>query len=251
MVTVAPDPSMEVVRHEQPSMKEVQPLCTRGIVLGPSGSGKGVLLQWLITQAYRYPAVKRVYVWSPSVDVAPEWEVVKRYSRDVLGVDQSKEQTFFSEFRANDLQEVINTQEAVISYIRKTKQKVAWPNILIIFDDLADSPEFMRREKLLHQLFIRGRWSSISTLVSTQVWRALAPECRKQATAVYCFRLRNSADLDGLVEELAAVHPRGKKGILDLYHRAVTEPYGFLYADLMQKDPAEMFKNKRFEPLGL
>ena len=43
----------------------------------------------------------------------------------------------------------------------------------------------------------------------------------------------------------------GKKGILDLYHRAVTEPYGFLYADLMQKDPAEMFKNKRFEPLGL
>ena len=109
----------------------------------------------------------------------------------------------------------------------------------------------MRREKLLHQLFIRGRWSSISTLVSTQVWRALAPECRKQATAVYCFRLRNSADLDGLVEELAAVHPRGKKGILDLYHRAITEPYGFLYADLMQKDPAEMFKNKRFEPLGL
>ncbi len=80
---------------------------------------------------------------------------------------------------------------------------------------------------------------------------ALAPECRKQATAVYCFRLRNPADLDGLVEELAAVHTRGKKGILDLYHRAVTEPYGFLYADLMQKDPSEMFKNKRFEPLGV
>ena len=96
MPIVAPDPSMEVVRHEQPSMKEVQPLCTRGIILGPSGSGKGILLQWLITQAYRFPAVKRVYVWSPSVDLAPEWEVVRRYSKEVLGVDQEKEKTSFS-----------------------------------------------------------------------------------------------------------------------------------------------------------
>ena len=71
MATVAPDPSMRVVRHEQPSMKEIQSLCTTGIVLGPSWSGKGVLRQWLITQAYRCPAVKRVYVWSPSVNVAP------------------------------------------------------------------------------------------------------------------------------------------------------------------------------------
>ena len=85
------------------------------------------------------------------------------------------------------------------AYTRKNKQKAAWPNILLVFDDLADSPEFMRREKLLHRLFIRGRWASISTLVSTQVWRALAPECWKQATTVYCFRLRNSADLDGHV----------------------------------------------------
>ena len=249
MPTVEPDPTTEIIRHEQPEMEEVQPLCTRGILLGPSGSGKGVLLQWLITQAYRFPAVKRVYVWSPSVDLAPEWEVVRRYSKEVLGVDQDREKTFFSEFRAEGLQEVIDTQEAVISYMRKSKQKAAWPNILLVFDDLADSPEFMRREKLLHRLSIRGRWASISTLVSTQVWRALAPECRKQATAVYCFRLRNQADLDGLVEELAAVHPKGKKGILELYRRATSEQFGFLYCDLMQRDPDLMFKDKQFRSL--
>ena len=75
-------------------------------------------------------------------------------------VDQDKEKTFFSEFRAEDLQDVIDTQEAVIAYMRKNKQKAAWPNILLVFDDLADSPEFMRREKLLRRLFIRGRWAS-------------------------------------------------------------------------------------------
>ena len=96
---------------------------------------------------------------------------------------------------------------------------------------------------------LRGRWASISTLVSTQVWRALAPECRKQATAVYGFRLRNSADLDGLVEELAAVHPKGETGILELYRRATSGQFGFLYCDLMQRDPGLMFKDKSFRPL--
>ena len=104
-------------------------------------------------------------------------------------------------------------------------------------------------ETYMHHLFIRGRWASISTLVSTQVWRALAPECRKQATAAYCFRLRNSADLDGLVEELAPVHPEGKKGILELYRRATSEQFGFLYCDLMQRGPNLMFKDKQFRPL--
>ena len=73
------------------------------------------------------------------------------------------------------------------------------------------------------------------------MWITLAPECRKQATAVYCLRLRNQADLDGLVEELAAVHPKGKKGILELYRRATSEQFGFPYGDLMQRDPDLMF----------
>ena len=66
---------------------------------------------------------------------------------------------------------------------------------------------------------------------------------------MYCFRLRNSADLDGLVEELAAVHPKGKKGILELYRRPTSEQFGFLYCDLMQRDPDLMFKDQHFRPL--
>ena len=255
MSNVVPNPSMEVVRHEQPAMEEGQPLCTRGIILGPSGSGKGVLLQWLITQAYRFPAVKRVYVWSPSVDLAPEWEVVRRYSKEVPGVDQQKEKTFFSEFHPADLQEVISTQEAVVAYIKKQNQsrskKQALPNVLLVFDDLADTPSFMKREKLLHQLYIRGRHNALSVITATQVWKALAPECRKQATALCIFKLRNAADLDGLAEELGAVHPDGKKGVLALYRQCVAEPYGFLYCDLLAKDANRMFYQKDFEPLAL
>ena len=103
---VAPDPTTEVVKYEHaPSLEGPQELPTRAVLLGPSGSGKSIALQWLLTspQAYRHPAVRRIYVWSPSVDIAPLLEVVKKYNREVLGVDQDDEKTFFSEFNAADL----------------------------------------------------------------------------------------------------------------------------------------------------
>ena len=119
---VAPDPTSEVVKYgPAPGLDGPQPLPTRAVALGPSGVGKGVLLSWLFTspEAYRYPAVRRVYVWSTSVDISPDWEPLKKYSRDVLKVDQQMERTFFSEFRSEDPQEVISTQEAVVAYIKK------------------------------------------------------------------------------------------------------------------------------------
>ena len=59
------------------------------------------------------------------------------------------------------------------------------------------------------------------------------------------------ADLDGLAEELGAIHPDGKKGVMALYRMATSEPYGFLYCDLMAKDPFQIFHDKNFQPLGL
>ena len=109
----------------------------------------------------------------------------------------------------------------------------------------------MKREKLLHQLYIRSRHNAISVVTATQVWKTLASECRKQAAALYIFRLRNYAGLDGLAEELGAVHPNGKKVVMALYRIATSEPYGCPYCDLMAKDPFQIFHDKDFEPLGL
>ena len=68
---------------------------------------------------------------------------------------------------------------------------------------------------------------------------------------MYLFKIRNHGDLDGLAEELGAVHKDGKKGVLALYHQCVAEPYGFLYCDLLAKDVNKMFHNKDFEPLTI
>ena len=106
--------------------------------------------------------------------------------------------------------------------------------ILIIVDDFADSPSFVRSSKLLHSLYTRGRHSYISVITATQVFNALHPIIRKNATDLYIYRLRNYRDLEALIEELSALAP--KKALLEMYNAATEEPYSFWYINLMEKD---------------
>ena len=121
----------------------------------------------------------------------------------------------------------------------KKQKKTKLFQILIIIDDWADSPSFVRNNKLLHSLYTRGRHSAISVITATQVCNALHPIIRKNATDLYIYRLRNYRDLESLVEELSALAP--KKTLLEIYNLATEEPYSFLYVNLMQNNINKMF----------
>jgi hypothetical protein len=125
--------------------------------------------------------------------------------------------------------------------------------ILIIIDDFSDSPEFTRKSKLLHQLYIRGRHNCISTTTSTQKYYAIAPIVKINQTNLIIFRLRNYKDLESIVEELSALAP--KSTLLQMYNEAVKDPYSFLFINLSAHDKNHMFymvlrtrlsKTKRF-----
>ena len=45
------------------------------IITGPSGSGKGILLQSMILDIYR-GVFERTYIWSPSISVDSNWTPV-------------------------------------------------------------------------------------------------------------------------------------------------------------------------------
>ena len=47
------------------------------IIIGPSGSGKGILLQSMILDIYR-DVFARIYIWSPSIAVDSNWTPVKK-----------------------------------------------------------------------------------------------------------------------------------------------------------------------------
>ena len=66
---------------------------------------------------------------------------------------------------------------------------------------------------------------------------------------MYVFRLRNYKDLEAIVEELSAV--ADKKTLLDIYHLATSEPFSFLFVNLMSHDKNKLFHIKFSQTISL
>ena len=222
------------------SKYEVAPkLPMRSMLCGPSSSGKTVLLSNMILDIYR-DCFSRIYIWSPSINVDSTWKPVNDYIRDHIKPNE-REKIYFDSYEPSELEHVIKTQQKVIDYQKEQKHKDLY-QILIIVDDFADDTNFTRRSQLLHQLYIRGRHYMISTITSTQVYKAISNVIRKNMTHLFIYRLRNYSDLEAIVEELSAVYD--KKTLLQMYHEAISEPYSFLYVNLMQKQRERMFMSR-------
>jgi len=232
---------------KQSQYQHADKLPMRAIVLGPSGSGKTILLQNMILDVYR-GAFARIYIFSPSIDVDYSWAPVKDYIEKVMKVRETKEEPiYFDSYDPQALEQIVSTQHKVAEYMKKHENKKVY-QILIIIDDFADDPRFTRQDKILHSLYTRGRHNFVSTITSTQVFTMLSPIIRKNATALYVYRLRNYRDLESLLEELSALYP--KKTLMELYEIATGEPHSFWYINLMAKNKKDMFYmnyNKKLE----
>ena len=88
----------------------------------------------------------------------------------------------------------------------------------------------------------------ISTITSTQKFRAIGNIIRINITELYIFRLRNHHDLEAFIEEVSTL--ADKKTLLDIYNAATKEDYSFLYVKLNSKSKNDMFYikfNQRIE----
>ena len=221
---------------KQSKYKIAPELPCRCIAYGPSGSGKSVLLQQLILDVYR-GCFERIYIWSPSIDIDHVWDPVKKYIKKELKVDTKEEKCFYPTYNPKELAEVMDKQFKIAEWMKNNGKNVF--NILVIIDDFADDPAFTRNSKLLHQLYIRGRHSFISTITSVQKATTLHPLIRTQATHTFTFRLRSMQDLETWLNENSAVYD--KKTLHRIYTAAVTPRFGFLYMNLMAHSPKDMF----------
>ena len=211
----------------------------RSIVLGPSGSGKTILLQNMILDIYE-GCFDKIYIFSPSVNLDHTWLPVKEHIKDKMKIkdDDKEDPIYFDEYDSEALMKIMETQMKVTDYMKKQK-KTKMFQVLIIIDDFADDPRFVRSSKLLHSLYTRGRHSYISVITATQVFNALHPIIRKNATDLYIYKLRNYKDLESLLDELSAIAP--KTVLMQMYNIATEEPYSFWYVNLMAKSRNDMF----------
>ena len=235
-------PKIEPIKCKEYTSKQskydvVGKLPLRDIILGPSGAGKGILISNMILDIYK-DCFDRIYLFSPSIDVDKTWKPVKEYIEKSLKVNPDKEKIYFDHYDAEALQDIIATQHKVAEHMKQQNYTKIF-QILIVIDDFADDPTFSRHSKLLHSLFTRGRHSMISTIVSTQKYRAISNIIRVNATNLYIFRLRNAGDLESWIDEVSAV--ADKKTLLQLYQLATAEPYSFLFIKLNAKKISDMF----------
>jgi hypothetical protein len=223
---------------KQSKYKMIGKLPTRALLVGPSGSGKGVLLSSMILDIYR-GCFSRIHIFSPSIHVDQTWQAVKDYIEKEMGVKHTEEEPiYFADYDPDALENIINTQHKIITYMKKEGRKKLY-QILIVIDDHADDEQFSKRSKLLNQLYIRGRHNMISTITSTQKFRAIGNIIRINITELYVFRLRNQHDLEAFIEEVSAL--ADKKTLLDIYNLATKEDYSFLYVKLNSKSKSDMF----------
>ena len=209
----------------------------RDIILGPSGAGKGILISNMILDIYK-DCFDRIYLFSPSIDVDKTWKPVQEYIEKSLKVHPDKEKIYFDHYDAEALENIISTQHKIAEHMKQQNYTKIY-QILIVIDHFADDPTFSRHSKLLHALFTRGRHSMISTIVSTQQYRAISNIIRVNATNLYIFRLRNAGDLEAWIDEVSAI--TDKKTLLELYHLATAEPYSLFFIKLNAKKVSDMF----------
>ena len=239
-------PTIEPIKVKEYEVKQSKyhqcgKLPIRSILLGPSGAGKGILLQNMILDIYR-GCFERVYVFSPSSFVDKTWEPVKEYLNKTINLSENEPPMFYDTNDQESLEQIINTPKKITEHLKSKKDTKKLFQILIIIDDWADSPDFSRKSQLLHALFTRGRHSGISTIVSTQKFTALHPIIRVNATELYVFRLRNYRDLEAFVEEVSALID--KKSLMEIYNLATAEAYSFLYVKLTAKNKNDVFMVK-------
>ncbi len=221
---------------KQSKYNVVSRLPLRSIVLGPSHSGKSVLIQNMILDIYR-DCFSRIYVMSPSINVDYQtWEPVKKYI-DKNIQNTHDEEFYFDSFNEAALSDIINTQKKIVEYQKKNNHHKLF-QILIIIDDFADNYK-VSHHPLINALFTRGRHSCISTVVATQKFHALSNIIRINATDLFVFRLRNGSDLQAFLDEVGAL--ADKNVILEMYRMATDEPFSFLYVRLSAKKKDDMF----------
>ncbi|OLP92625.1 hypothetical protein AK812_SmicGene25552 [Symbiodinium microadriaticum] len=115
---------------------------SNGILCAPSASGKTVLLVSMILEQYR-GCFERVYIMSSSIDMDPQWEPVKEHIRKDLGVNTDREQCWWDEWDKAALRNILAQQKKITQQSKQLGMKKLY-QVLIVLDDMADSPHVHR-----------------------------------------------------------------------------------------------------------
>ena len=239
----------EIVPFNEPKLDipqgnhEILPrLSFRGLVQGPSNSGKTVLVVRLLVDPQFYRgAFDKIYVFSPTASSDPGMDPLREYVKTLQ--NQSVDPTFHDILDVKVVQDILDRATKVTKHLKERKEKFR-PQILLYFDDFCDNQAVMHKcGSILDTLYIRGRHANVSVLISSQRLKLVSSVIRVNLSFIIIFRLRNNNDLkDGVMHEFSALIPAKK--LMQIYLQATKKPFSFLYINLQtRKGLNHMFYN--------
>ena len=114
--------SVKQYEVKQSKYEQAQKLPVRGILLAPSGGGKGVLLQNMILDIYR-DCFERVYIFSPSINVDHTWLPVKSYLDNKINLSEDEPSLYYDTYDPESLENIITTQRKIVEHQKNKKVK--------------------------------------------------------------------------------------------------------------------------------
>ena len=109
---------------KQSKYKQCGSLPVRSIILGPSGSGKGILLQNIILDIYR-DCFERIYIFSPSINVDHTWQPVKKYISEKIMKSDDEPEFYYDTYDPDSLDKIMDNQKKIVEYQKNKKiQKI-------------------------------------------------------------------------------------------------------------------------------
>ena len=105
---------------KQSKYKQCGSLPVRSIILGPSGSGKGILLQNMILDIYK-DCFERIYIFSPSINVDHTWQPVKKYISEKIMKSDDEPEFYYDTYDPESLEKIIDNQKKIVEYQKNKK----------------------------------------------------------------------------------------------------------------------------------
>ncbi len=207
-----PETSKDKIEQPKISLDGVLPKISFSmLVIGPTKSGKSVLVFNIIKQFYK-DAFDMVILISPtgkSDDVQAALKLPK--SRVITDLKKA----------TDALKKIIEVQQEQIDKVGYEKAK----NILIYFDDVVSDYSFMNSNEVI-TMFIRNRHYKCSVILCSQYYKAIPRKIRMQSACNIFFNV-SETELTVLAEDF---EPPGlpRKAFIRTLQQVLSEPYAFI-----------------------
>lgn len=209
----------------------------RWVLVGFSGSGKSTLIKNVVFNDKFYKKYfDEIYIFMGSIDDIHELNVLKkrkRMSRRVQVIGPKL-----------DLVAVSNLYDEIEIDNGKRKNP---SRVLMIFDDMITSNSFTSRKlNIIDKLFVQGRHSNVSVMISTQKYKALNTNLRTINTTALTVFGSNLLELKQIAEEHSNHLTRDE--LLDILKQAQEKKYNSITINYTN-DISNRFLDNEFKSL--